>query len=87
LYPDFRRDFWRGRILVLFRPERDPEIGGCIARLTEIQTRHAIRSITVLRIEVPHCNGVGRVVGRVIANSGKASTLREVAVPISGEIL
>ncbi len=84
-YADFHRDFLAGRILIIFCPKLDAEIEEYVDRLAEIFTRHAIRSVTVLRMEVPCCGGVRYVVDRALERSGKQVPVTERTISMRGE--
>ena len=69
-YGDFHRSFLAGRILIIFCPKLDREIEEYIEQLAEIFTRHTIRLVTVLRMEVPCCGGVRYLVDRALERAG-----------------
>lgn len=85
-YPGFHNELLRGKILVIFCPKLDADIDGYIEKLATIFTRHAIKSITVARMEVPCCGGVRYVVDKALEKSGKAIPVTETTITIQGEI-
>ncbi len=86
-YADFHREFLAGRILIIFCPKLDREIEEYVEKLAEIFTRHAIRSVTVLRMEVPCCGGVRYTVDRALERAGKQVPVAERTITIGGELV
>jgi NAD-dependent dihydropyrimidine dehydrogenase PreA subunit len=86
-YADFHRTFLRDRILIMFCPKLDPTIDEYIAKLSEIFAQSDIQSITILRMEVPCCSGIERIVQTALQRSGKKIPLNELVISINGEIL
>ena len=74
-------------MLIIFCPKLDHEIEEYIGKLAEIFTRHTIRSVTVLRMEVPCCGGVRYVVDQALERAGKQVPVTERTVAIRGELL
>lgn len=86
-FADFHREFLRGKIVTIFCPKLDQDIEGYIAKLTEIFSRHPIRSISLLHMEVPCCSGVTSIVKQAIRNSGKEIPVKELTISVDGRIL
>jgi len=86
-YPLFHKEFLSGRILVVFCPKLDSDIEGYIEKLAAIFTQHAIRSITVLRMEVPCCGGVRHVVEQALIRAGVTVPLEEKTITIDGRLV
>ena len=86
-YYGFHREFLRGRVAIIFCPKLDADLDDYVERLAAILSRHEIRSITVLRMEVPCCTGTRAVVDRAIARSGKTIPIVEETISIQGEVL
>jgi len=84
-YGDFHRDFLQGKILLIFCPKLDADIEGYITKLAEIFSRHTIRSITVLHMEVPCCGGVRYVVDEALKRAGKEIPVAEKTITLQGE--
>ena len=68
-YGDFHRDFLRGKTLLIGCPKLDA--GDYTEKLTAIFQNNAIRSVTVLRMEVPCCGGLQRAVENALSACGK----------------
>jgi NAD-dependent dihydropyrimidine dehydrogenase PreA subunit len=86
-YAGFHAKLLQGRILIIFCPKLDADIDGYIEKLSEIFTRHTIKSITVARMEVPCCGGVRYVVDKALEKAGKDIPVTEKTITIQGDIL
>jgi ferredoxin len=86
-FGDFHGSFLAGRILIIFCPKLDRELEEYVEKLAEIFTRHEIRSVTVLRMEVPCCGGVRYVVDRALERAGKQVPVTERTITIRGELV
>jgi ferredoxin len=84
-YGDFHRDFLRGKIAVMFCPKLDPHIDEYIEKMTAIFTNHEIKSITIVKMEVPCCGGVNYVIDQALQKSGKKIPVKTYTVSIKGE--
>jgi len=85
-YPDFHRDFLQGKVLLIFCPKLDADVAGYVTKLADIFSRHTVRSITVLHMEVPCCSGVRYVVDRALERSGKTIPVSEQTILITGRV-
>lgn len=82
---DFHQRYMRDRVAIIGCPKLD---GIDYAdKLTEIFAANDIRSITVVLMEVPCCNGLGSAVNRALASSGKDIPLTVDVVSLDGHIL
>jgi ferredoxin len=86
-YPGFHAEYLKGRILIIFCPKLDRDIEGYIDKLAAIFTQHTIRSITLLRMEVPCCGGVRYVVEQAQKKAGATIPVEEKTVTIDGKIV
>ena len=84
-YGNFHQDFIRGHVTVIGCPKLDAE--DYSNKLGAIFAAHDIRSITLVRMEVPCCGGLEKAVERAIAASGKAIPRRVVILSADGRIL
>ena len=57
-----------------------------LSKLTDILSQSDIRSITVLRMEVPCCSGLTRMAMQAILSSNKNIPFKETIIGIRGEI-
>lgn len=84
-YADFHKDFLAGKAVVIGCPKLDDN-QFYLQKLTELFRNSSIRSITVMRMEVPCCGGIVMAARQALAASGKSIPFREVNVSIRGEI-
>jgi hypothetical protein len=84
-YGNFHNDFMRNKIVLIGCPKLDE--GDYSEKLTEIIKQNEIKSVTVIRMEVPCCGGIENAVVTALKNSGKMIPWRVITLSISGEIL
>ncbi|HEY6008258.1 MAG TPA: 4Fe-4S binding protein [Geobacteraceae bacterium] len=84
-YASFHRDFLAGKAVVIGCPKLDDN-HFYTEKLTELFRVATIRSITVVRMEVPCCGGIVMAARQALAASGKDIPFREVTVTIGGEV-
>ena len=82
-YPDFYRDFIRGKVVLIGCPKLDAV--NYAEKLTQIFLYNNIRSITVTRMTVPCCGGLTMAVKNAIAASGKDIPLNIVTIRPDGQ--
>ncbi len=84
-YGDFHRDFLRNRVTLIGCPKLDE--GDYAEKLTAIFQYNSIRSVTVVRMEVPCCGGIENAVKRARMASGKRIPWQVVTLSTDGRIL
>ena len=84
-YAAFHRDFLRGRIALIGCPKLDGT--DYAEKLTEILRNNEIRSVKVVRMEVPCCGGLESSVKRALQNSGKMIPWQVAVISTDGGIL
>jgi Pyruvate/2-oxoacid:ferredoxin oxidoreductase delta subunit len=82
----FHTELLQGKFLIIFCPKLDADIDGYIEKLAHTFTLHAIKSITVARMEVPCCGGVRYAVDKALIKAGKKIPVVEKTVTIQGGI-
>ncbi len=85
-YAGFHREFLQSRALLVACPKLD-DWQAHLDKLSKILRQSTVRSITIVRMEVPCCSGLTTMARRAIAASGKDVPLREVTVGVNGELL
>ncbi len=83
-YANVHNEFMRGRITVIGCPKLDNV--DYTEKLTAILQAHEIKSVTVLRMEVPCCGGIVGAVKQALVNSGKMIPWSVVTVTTDGRI-
>ena len=84
-YGNFHNEFIRGRITLIGCPKLDE--GDYTDKLTAIIRNNEIKSVTVVRMEVPCCGGIENAVKRALMASGKFIPRRVVTVTTDGRIV
>ena len=84
-YGDFHRRFIHGRITLIGCPKLDQV--EYTEKLTQIIRDNAIKSLTIVRMEVPCCGGLERAAVTALKNSGKFIPWQVVTISTQGEIL
>lgn len=84
-YANFHRDFIRGRITLVGCPKLDGV--DYTEKLAAILANNDIKSITVVRMEVPCCGGLEFAVQRAVQASGKSLPCQITTISIQGDIL
>ncbi|HHW48286.1 MAG TPA: 4Fe-4S binding protein [Clostridiaceae bacterium] len=85
-YANFHKDFIKGRITLIGCPKLD-DIDYYTDKLTDILLNNDIKSITVVRMEVPCCSGIVRAVKTAMLNSQNIVQCKEVIISTDGEII
>ncbi|MBO5714822.1 MAG: ferredoxin, partial [Clostridia bacterium] len=78
-------EFIRGRITLVGCPKLDE--GDYAEKFTAILANNNIKSITVVRMEVPCCGGIENAVKRALMASGKMIPWRVITISTDGKIL
>lgn len=84
-YAGYHEDFLKGKAVVMGCPKLDDN-SFYQQKLTELFIKSDIRSVTVLKMEVPCCGGIAIAARQALAASGKQIPYREVTIGIKGEI-
>ena len=84
-YGNFHRDFIRNRITLIGCPKLDA--GDYSEKLTAILAGNDVRSITVVRMEVPCCGGIENAAKQALQASGKHIPWQVVTICADGKIL
>jgi ferredoxin len=85
-YPRFHQDFISGKVVMVGCPKFD-EVDAYIRKFGEIFNSAGIKSVTVVVMEVPCCQGLPIVVEKGLEASGKKVPMEEVIISTRGEIL
>ena len=84
-YGDFHNRFMRGSITLIGCPKLDQ--GDYAEKLTQIIANNNIRSVRVVRMEVPCCGGIENAATRAILASGKLIPCQVVTLSTDGKIV
>ena len=84
-YGNFHSRFIRNHITLIGCPKLDE--GDYAEKLTQIITNNNIKSLTIVRMEVPCCGGIENAARRALKASGKFIPWQVVTVKIDGQIM
>ena len=84
-YANFHQEFIRGKVTLVGCPKLDGV--DYTEKLTEIIRANDIRSVTVVRMEVPCCGGLEMAAKNALQNSGKFIPWQVVTISVDGHIL
>ena len=75
----------KGKITLMGCPKLDSV--DYAEKLTEILRQNTIKSLTVVRMEVPCCGGIEQAVKTALKNSGKLIPWQVITLSTRGEVL
>ncbi|MBE6593368.1 MAG: 4Fe-4S dicluster domain-containing protein [Ruminococcaceae bacterium] len=84
-YGNFHNEFIRNHITLIGCPKLDE--GDYADKLTQIIKNNNIRSVKIVRMEVPCCSGIENAAKRAIMQSGKFIPWQVVTISTDGKIL
>ncbi len=84
-FGDFHNRFIKNRVTLIGCPKLDDV--DYSQKLTEIIRNNDIKSVTVVRMEVPCCGGLENAVKRALQNSGKMIPWQVITISTDGRIL
>lgn len=84
-YANIHEDFMKGKVTLIGCPKLDAV--EYHEKLTEIIKNNDIKSVTILRMEVPCCGGIVAAAKKALQDSGKFIPWQIVTVSIDGRIL
>ena len=84
-YANMHEDFMRGKVTVIGCPKLDAV--DYTEKLTAIIRGNDIKSVTIVRMEVPCCGGLQRAAENALRNSGKFIPWQVVTISRDGSIL
>lgn len=83
-YGNFHKEFIRNRITLIGCPKLDE--GDYTEKLTEIIKQNSIKSVTIVRMEVPCCQGIERAAKTALQLSGKFIPWQVIVLSTDGKI-
>ena len=84
-YAGFHEDFLADHTLLIDCPKLN-DLQAHLEKLTEIIQRNNLKSLTILRMEVPCCSGLTYMAREAIKASGKTLLIREVVISVRGDV-
>ena len=84
-YANMHEEFMRGKVTIIGCPKLDAV--DYTDKLTQIIRDNEIKSVTIVRMEVPCCGGLQRAAENALRNSGKFIPWQVVTISRDGRIL
>ncbi len=84
-YANMHEEFMRGKITIIGCPKLDSV--DYSHKLTEIIKNNDVKSVTVVRMEVPCCGGIESAVKKALQESGKFIPWQVATISIDGKLL
>ena len=84
-YANVHQEFMRGKVTIIGCPNLDDV--DYSEKLTQILENNDIKSVTILRMEVPCCGGLEMAAKKALKESGKFIPWQVVTISIDGKIL
>jgi Pyruvate/2-oxoacid:ferredoxin oxidoreductase delta subunit len=85
-YPNFHRDFLNGKVVMVGCPKFD-EVQTYIHKFADIFNTAGIKSVEVVTMEVPCCQGLPVIVKKGLELAGKKIPISQVIISTRGEVL
>ncbi len=84
-YAGFHQDFIKDHAVLVACPKLD-DFQAHLAKLTDILRQSSVKSLTIVHMEVPCCNGLTFMVKQALQQSGKEDlSFKEVTIGIKGD--
>jgi hypothetical protein len=77
----------KGKVVMTFCPKLDQGIETYIEKLAKIFSTQEIKSVTIVRMEVPCCGGTELIVQRALEQAGVVKMVKVNVVSINGELM
>ena len=84
-YANFHQEFMRGKVTIVGCPKLDPV--DYSEKLTEILRENDVKSVTIVRMEVPCCGGLEMAAKKALQASGKFIQWQVVTISLDGKII
>ena len=84
-YANFAKEIQRGKITLIGCPKLDPV--DYSEKLTAILEQNDVKSVTIIRMEVPCCGGIQNAAVAAMKKSGKFIPWQVLTVSVEGEVL
>lgn len=84
-YANFAKEIQKGKITLIGCPKLDPV--DYSEKLTAILEQNDVKSVTIIRVEVPCCGGIQNAAVTAMKKSGKFIPWQVLTVSVEGEVL
>lgn len=86
-YPDFHKDFLKGKSLAIACPKLDTNKQVYLEKLITMINDSNLKSITVLIMQVPCCSGLTQLAQQAVVHANREISINVVVIGIEGNIL
>ena len=86
-YADFHRRFIKGKVVINLCPKLDKGIDSYVDKLAQIFQTQEIRSLQIVKMEVPCCGGIEWIVQKAMEKAGKFLMVKVNTISIDGKII
>ena len=86
-YANFHQRFMKNKVVINLCPKLDKDIDKYVEKLAEIFKNKNIRSLSVVRMEVPCCGGIEWILQKAMEKAEKVIMPRVNVISIKGEIV
>jgi len=83
---NFHGKYLKGRTLLHFCPKLDNSYEAYVEKLAQIFTLNNIKSITLVRMEVPCCGGTTATVNAALEKAGKNIPINDIIISLDGKV-
>jgi ferredoxin len=85
-YGGFHRDFIKDHALLIACPKLD-DVEMHLEKLTQVVAQSGMKSLTIVRMEVPCCGGLVYLARKAVEASGRKIPLSEVVIGVQGDVI
>jgi NAD-dependent dihydropyrimidine dehydrogenase PreA subunit len=85
-YPGFHRDFLANRAVMIGCPKFD-DAQGYVNKFVEVFKTAALKSVTILIMEVPCCSAMGMIVRQALQKSNCRIPVEQVTISVPGKVI
>lgn len=86
-YADFHRRFIKGKIVITLCPKLDLDLERYVDKLSQIFILHKIKSVSIVRMEVPCCGGMEIILQKALERAGQMHFVKVNVISIDGKII
>lgn len=86
-YANFHQKFLKGKILIVFCPKLDNAYEEYVQKLSAVLKNNNIKSITIVRMEVPCCSGTVKIIEQALKLSEKNIVIKDYTISLTGDII
>ncbi len=83
---NFHGKYLKGKTLLHFCPKLDNSYEEYVEKLVQIFTLNNIKSITLVRMEVPCCGGTSATVNAALEKAGKNIPINDIIISLDGKV-